>query len=268
MHSRQRIQAKQYDFPYHHLVDMDEVSFTRSIEFGLDYFTYMRRVLELVRKYATDHVLDIGCGDGYLLCQIGQDDAMAARICGVGIDVDERAIAFARAFSYGMPGIHFEACDARVYQGASDLITLVETLEHIPDDALPSFLRDVDRILRPGGVVIVSVPSNVRPVLSKHFRHYDLQTLDDHFGNYRLLEVFYVTARNSLLYQAVARLLARRRGFFRTGPVRDLLLRTHFQFTGEVSERRGAHIVAVYRKPVEENPDSATPEARSARSTT
>lgn len=249
MHARQRIQSEQYVFPYHHIVDLEAASFTRTLDFGLDYYTYMGRVLELVRRYVSDHVLDIGCGDGFLLCQVGADPELAARVTGVGLDLDERAIAFARAFSHGMKGIRFEARDVASYEGVSSLITLVETLEHIPDEAMPEFLRNVDRLLEPGGSLIVSVPSKVRPLLPKHHRHYDLGLLLSHFPKYRLLEVSYLSARNSLLFQLVARLLTRHRGLFRRTRVREALLRLHERFTSDVTPEQGAHLVAVMRKP-------------------
>jgi len=49
----------------------------------------------------------------------------------------------------------------------------VEVLEHIPDETLPGFLADIRGVLKPGGVFIASVPTTVRKVHPKHFRHYD-----------------------------------------------------------------------------------------------
>lgn len=249
MHTRDRIQTEQYAFPYHHIVDLEEASFSRTLDFGLDYFTYMRRVLELVRKYVMDDVLDIGCGDGFLLCQIASDPTLSSRVRGTGIDLDERAIAFAGAFSHGMSNVAFEARDVATFERSSGLITLVETLEHIPDDALSGFLTHVDRLLVPGGTLIASVPTTVRPLLPKHHRHYDLGSLLEHFPSYRLLEVSYVTARNSLLYQLIARLLTRSSGVFRRRVVRDALLWVHERYTSDVSPEQGAHLVAALRKP-------------------
>lgn len=248
MSDKKRIQAEQYDFPYHHLVDMDAARFGRSVGFGLDYYTYMGRVLDLIKKYVNDSVLDIGCGDGFLLCQIGRDPQMQD-FSAVGLDLDERAIKFAQAFSHGMQNVEFYARDIANHDQPATLITLVETLEHIPDDVLPGFLHHVDRILTPGGILIVSVPSIARPTLDKHFRHYDLELLQSHFPEYSLLEVHFMTARGSLLYQSISTLMHALPQARASRPIRDILLRTHKRFTADVSEERGAHVIAAFQKP-------------------
>ncbi len=248
MSDKGRIQAQQYDFPYHHLVDLEEARFGRSVGFGLDYYTYMRHVLDRVRRYATDTVLDIGCGDGFLLCQVGRDPSLR-HVQATGLDLDGRAIKFAQAFAHGMPNVHFFARDVATHDKPSNLITLVETLEHIPDSIMPTFLHHVDRLLTPGGIVIASVPSTTRPTLAKHFRHYDLPLLQSHFPGYETVEAHYVTARGSLIYQFVSRMLHVLPASASATPVRNLLLGVHRRLTADVSEDRGAHVVAVLRKP-------------------
>lgn len=247
MRHRFKLQSEQYEFPYHYLVDLESREFVRNLDWGLDYLSYMGRVMDLVRKYLDSELLDVGCGDGYLLYNLARSGAFDGDVRAVGIDVDEKAVKFARAFSHGLP-IEFLVRDLQTYDVTSDLITAVETLEHIPDEEVESFTTHVDSLLRSSGVLIVSVPSIVRPVIEKHYRHYSLEMLQAHFPDYELLEVHHVTARRNLIYQIVARLLSYKHFNLNFGVFKRLLFGIHDRLTRDVSADRGAHIVAVLRK--------------------
>lgn len=247
MSDKFKLQSEQYEFPYHYIVDMQSKEFVRNLDWGLDYLSYMGRVLELTKAYLQKDVLDVGCGDGYLLYNLTREPGFDPTIRAVGVDVDEKAIKFARAFSHGLP-VEFRVQDIGDYDDQFELITTVETLEHIPDAALPSFTAHIDRLLASSGVLIVSVPSSVRPVIEKHYRHYDIEMVQSYFPAYELLEVHYVTARKNLLYQIAAKLLAGRRVNLNFGIFKRALFALHERLTLDVTAERGAHIVAVLRK--------------------
>lgn len=244
-----RIQAEQYEFPYHYLVDLDAKTLGRSLDWGLDYLSYMRKVQALVKKHLETNVLDIGCGDGYLLNQLARDPAVSGDVRLVGVDVDAKAVKFAEAFGHGVENLSFMARPVGDLEETYDLITCVETLEHIPTEDLDGFVASVDARLRHGGKIIISVPSDVRPVIKKHFRHYNLDMLRAYFPAYELIEDHYVTDRLSLLYKVVSTLLANRHFNLNFGVFKRALHGLHERFTDDVSERRGAHVVAVFRKP-------------------
>lgn len=249
MNTKFHLQADQYQFPYHYLVDPQRNEFGRTLDWGLDYLTYMSKVAALVKKYVTTDVLDVGCGDGFLLYHLAQDPAFPADVKAVGIDLDEKPIKFAQAFSHDLPNVQFIAQDIDAYNTPFHLITAVETFEHIPDHLLDAFMANIDRLLQAGGFLIVSVPSKVRAVIEKHYRHYDLDMLRGYFPAYEVREVHYMTARKSLLYQVIALLLSNRRVNLNVPPFKQILLKLHERFTSEVSAKRGAHIVAVFQKP-------------------
>lgn len=248
MSNKTDIQAAQYRFPYHYLVDLEREDFVRNLDWGLDYMTYMKKVMELVAKYIRNDVLDVGCGDGYLLNHLARHTDLLTDCHAVGIDVDGKAIQFAKAFGHDLPDVQFIEKNLARYEASFDLITTVETFEHIPDADIHAFCSEIDRLLERGGHLIVSVPSTVRPVIEKHFRHYDLNLLASYFPAYALREVHYVTARRNLLYQIVSKLLANRYVNLNFGPFKRGLLGLHDRFTSDVSPRRGAHIVAVFQK--------------------
>lgn len=131
-------------------------------------FTGERFVPGLIGEIETEHVsryvfasalcagkrvLDIACGEGYgsaMLAQVASDV--------VGVDIDEASVAHAAA-SYGREGLRFEvgSCEKiPAKKGSFDVVVSFETIEHIEDHA--AFLREVRRVLRPGGVFVCSTP--------------------------------------------------------------------------------------------------------------
>lgn len=113
-------------------------------------------------------ILDYGTGTGTMLDVLrGFGDAQ-------GVDADERAVAFCHARG--------EALVRRLDHGALpfcdasfDLLTALDVLEHIDDDR--GTLREIARVLAPGGRLVVTVPANpwmwgAQDEVSHHFRRY------------------------------------------------------------------------------------------------
>jgi SAM-dependent methyltransferase len=96
-------------------------------------------------------VLDLGCGGGAFLHAL-RDAGYSAR----GLDASEAAIAMCR--SRGLDAAVGDFRDDRVadeYKGV-ELVTLWDVIEHLFDPA--AFMRQIARILRPGGLVYVKTP--------------------------------------------------------------------------------------------------------------
>lgn len=100
--------------------------------------------------------LDLGCGDGrllgILLAAVGQDGDI------VGVDVDPSEARAARSSGHYVR-VHAASADAVPEMDASfDWVFSNSTLEHVgPIDAT---LREVARVLKPGGAFIFTVPSS------------------------------------------------------------------------------------------------------------
>lgn len=102
------------------------------------------------------NVLDVACGTGYgseLLAEAG-----AIHVSGV--DIAPEAVEHAREF-YHHPNLAYHVADAidlSIFaEHQFDLVVSFETIEHLSD--IPRFLREVHRMLRPGGLFIVSTPN-------------------------------------------------------------------------------------------------------------
>ena len=109
----------------------------------------------LVRRYLKGgRLLEIGCAYGYLL------RALEGQFKCEGIDVSEHAIAAAKTVT----NAELECGDvAQLLPGkpaaSYDGVVAFDVLEHLPKQQIPAILSDVARILRPGGMLLASVPN-------------------------------------------------------------------------------------------------------------
>ncbi|HEY9156219.1 MAG TPA: methyltransferase domain-containing protein, partial [Opitutaceae bacterium] len=98
-------------------------------------------------------VLDVASGEGYgsaLLADVARSV--------IGVDIDRVTIEHARA-KYVRSNLRFEvgSCTNIPLSAASvDLIVSFETIEHIVEHEL--FMREIRRVLRPGGLLVISCP--------------------------------------------------------------------------------------------------------------
>jgi ubiquinone/menaquinone biosynthesis C-methylase UbiE len=98
-------------------------------------------------------VLDIASGEGYGAAIVAQ---VAHGV--IGVDVDHGTVAHA-ARSYKRPNLRFVQGDARripLPEASVDVVTSFETLEHFVEHE--DFFREVNRILRPEGFLLISTP--------------------------------------------------------------------------------------------------------------
>jgi len=168
-------QAAQYEFPYHYIPYLDSqgrAARVRRLWWGMEYLCYQHHAVELVTGLKPGSVLEVGCGDGRF---IGMLQERVTRC--VGVDLVEPAIRFAQAFH---PRVEFRCTDVANITEVFDVVATVEVLEHIPDAVVPQFVRGLCDRVRPGGHLLMCVPSDAEPVHPKHYRHYSEALLHEH----------------------------------------------------------------------------------------
>ncbi|MEO6393399.1 MAG: class I SAM-dependent methyltransferase [Pyrinomonadaceae bacterium] len=118
-------------------------------------------------------ILDVGCGTGANLEMLSQYGAAA------GVDVSKEALEFCRA--RGLTAVKLGAAEALPYpDGSFDLVTGFDVVEHLDSDL--AGLREMYRVLRPGGRILLFVPAfmflwGVQDDISHHRRRYTLSEL-------------------------------------------------------------------------------------------
>jgi arsenite methyltransferase len=101
-----------------------------------------------------EHVLEIGCGNGLLACEMAGEVGSRGRVDGV--DLSSSMIATARDLCAQMPNTGFIAADAvdLPYEDASfDVATSVQCLCFVSD--VSAALAEMRRVLKPGGRFVI-----------------------------------------------------------------------------------------------------------------
>jgi SAM-dependent methyltransferase len=99
-------------------------------------------------------VLEAGCGEGY-----GADlvASVARRV--VGLDYDPLTVAHLAARYPSFTTVRGNLATLPLASSAVDVVVNLQVIEHLWDQ--PAFLAECARVLRPGGVLLVSTPNRI-----------------------------------------------------------------------------------------------------------
>ncbi len=127
-------------------------------------------------------VLDIACGTGYGTHIMSGFNAKRV----LGVDLSEDAISYARQ-AYGMAGVEFlqaSATSLPIGDSSIDVIVSFETIEHLNDPDRDAYLKELFRVIKKSGTLILSTPNrritspgSHRPLNPYHLREYTLPEL-------------------------------------------------------------------------------------------
>ena len=168
----QQIQEDEYLFPKNYLsVYLERY---RRLEY-LRYLSRLTTIKAMLTPLEGLRVLDAGCGDGRFCYELNGEGARL-----VGVDYSEQAIRWARAFN---PAVEFHVADLVTldFHEEFDVVTCLDVLEHFPPEQVPAVVANLCRALKPGGRLLVSVPSTNKAVNRKHYQHFTVETLEKLF---------------------------------------------------------------------------------------
>lgn len=120
-------------------------------------------------------VADIGCGTGFLLDHLSRKVEIERS---AGLDLSWHALL--RARERGRADVMIgSALDVPLEDGAFDLVTCIDTLQHLPQEGETRAMAELARLLRPGGVLYVRANSAFghRHVAGVDYRRFRLERL-------------------------------------------------------------------------------------------
>lgn len=123
-----------------------------------------QRGRELAAAAGGSRLLDYGCGDGGFLKQVRGAFAECW-----GAEVSASQVEYCRRRFAGQAGLDFclaSELSARHPAESFDVIVCMEVLEHLPTKTLDAVVADFRHLVRPGGLVLVSVPIEIGPTLA------------------------------------------------------------------------------------------------------
>ena len=139
-------------------------------------------------------IVEIGCSSGFLLKDLVKAFPLATVI---GVDVVKEPLYRLAENLPGVPLMRFDLLKCPLTDNIADAIVMLNVLEHIEDDV--GALKNVFKLLKPGGYLILEVPAGTYLYDSYdaelcHFRRYSASEL-----NQKLAEVGFTVLRRTHL---------------------------------------------------------------------
>jgi SAM-dependent methyltransferase len=121
------------------------------------------------RFVAGRSVLDVACGEGY-------GSALLAEVAGevTGVDIAAAAVTHATTRYAARGNLRFTVASATALplpDASVDAVVSFETLEHLPASDQPRMIAEIARVLRPGGVLVISAPNPVEYSQARNYRN-------------------------------------------------------------------------------------------------
>lgn len=119
---------------------------------------FRRQIVHAASIQPDDSILDVGCGTGTLLVAVAAAANPGGRLVGIEPSPEMRARAEAKA---ARAGIAIDLIDAPAQQlpfpdASFDVVFCTLVIHHLPDTSRQKALREMRRVLRPGGRLVIA----------------------------------------------------------------------------------------------------------------
>lgn len=136
----------------------------------LTYAEHMTRYICAQELVKGKSVLDIASGSGYGTKMLAETAKMV-----FGVDINDKAVQYSKKF-YGKGNIKYLLGDGEsipLSDDSVDVVTTFETIEHIKN--YKTFIKEVKRVLKPGGIALVSTPNDLEFAEGNHFHLHEFE---------------------------------------------------------------------------------------------
>ena len=120
-------------------------------------------ILEHLHRYhlaaqlaAGREVLDAACGAGYGSAILAEKAAQVT-----GLDLSAETVAYASERYASVENVRYvqgSVAELPFADDSFDMVVSFETIEHVPEELQYAFRREIRRVLRPGGLLVMSSP--------------------------------------------------------------------------------------------------------------
>lgn len=132
---------------------------------GLDFFTdvkadYLRKIVQ-TELSGVEHprLLDVGCGHGYIhpnLQRFGYEV--------VGVEVAADVLPLAREANPEVAYIEYNGTELPFENDSFDVALAICVMHHVHPEQWANFSREIHRVLRPGGIVVIFEHNPINPL--------------------------------------------------------------------------------------------------------
>lgn len=239
--TKEQMQEVQYVFPYHHLTHEENGGFFlfKHLFWGLTHYTYIQYVIDKILETDFQSLADIGCGEGRIICELERRTNNKKLL---GVDISERAIKFARAFSKSSD---FKVQDITRIPLAEpvDCIVSCEVIEHIEPSRVTEYIQGVYGSLKQGGTLIITTPTTNVPVNAKHYQHFTAEMFDELLAE-KFSDITYsYLNRVNVFSKILERILANRLFLSNSKTINKFVLQIYRKHLLVSTENRGSRIV-------------------------
>jgi ubiquinone/menaquinone biosynthesis C-methylase UbiE len=107
-----------------------------------------------LRPKESDIILDVGCGEGFITSHF----LKASFVVGLDLSKSSLKIAKQKLKANNVQFIRADATSIPLRESSVDKAVVLEVLEHLPIESQQRLCREIDRVLKKGGTLIITVP--------------------------------------------------------------------------------------------------------------
>jgi ubiquinone/menaquinone biosynthesis C-methylase UbiE len=171
----------------HNEIEFTGERFIPNKVFGNIVVEHYQRYESLLNIVKGKSVLDAACGAGYGSFLLAQKAKTV-----VGIDISEAAIEFAQE-NYKKSNVEYKVASIEqlpIEDKSLDIVVSFETIEHVEEYLQEKFIKEIKRVLKPDGILIMSSPDKLtytdKVEFSNpyHIKEFYYDEFKDFLGNY------------------------------------------------------------------------------------